>query len=90
MAACDQCDARCCLSFTLEVIQPQLTTIQFNDYVDRVRRTIGVKVSDIRPDAKYFKLTIDSPCRDLVGGKCGDYEHRPLTCRLYECERMKV
>jgi Fe-S-cluster containining protein len=87
--SCESCPDVCCNRLTIEVLQPQLSEAQFQDYVDWAGRRVDVTISKVWVDGRTFNLTFETPCKDLKDGRCTDYEHRPLTCRLYKCERMK-
>jgi Fe-S-cluster containining protein len=88
MSACDSCPDVCCQRLTIEVFQPQLSEAQFLDYVGWVGRRVDVTIGKVWVDGRTFEMTNSTPCKYLVEGRCTDYEHRPLICRLYKCERM--
>lgn len=86
---CDGCGGKCCDHIIIEHILPQMNVGQFMDTVHWLELHEGISVSDINPDTRYCKLRIEVPCTNLVDGRCSDYEHRPLTCRVYVCPEGK-
>ena len=89
--ACETCNGKCCTSFSIEYFQPQLTEGHFKDALDWIGRHHDTFVEDVKVDLRLCRVRVNNPC-DYLGadGRCTDYEHRPVTCRLYNCEKMKV
>jgi Fe-S-cluster containining protein len=89
-AICTGCAGKCCTSYTIELFQPQLSEAQFRDMLDWIGRHKDTFVEDIRVNQRLARIRVNNPCDYLdPDGKCNDYANRPLTCRLYKCEKLR-
>jgi Fe-S-cluster containining protein len=76
---CDGCTA-CCTSSQFVHIEPDET-----DTIERIPSDLLIPAP--RLPLGYFVLGYDENghCPMLVDGMCSIYEHRPRTCRVYDC-----
>lgn len=84
---CTRCGARCCQYFSFEIDKPD-TYEQFESirwYL--LHEGISVYIDD----EGDWCILIDNLCRMLVkrreGGRCKQYDNRPLICRKYSSDR---
>ncbi len=75
---CGDCHL-CCIHYDLKITQMRPETISFA----RHWGVLGTSNDD------SITLEIDEPCQHLTKDGCDDYENRPLTCREFNCDKMK-
>lgn len=89
MLHCFECDQICCRTAAIEVEAPKSlrdwSDLLFYLYHDKTQIVIAKNGR-----SKEWYVEFMTPCKNLVDGRCADYEKRPLVCRDYEmdgCER---
>lgn len=76
---CGECIA-CCRSSQFIHIRPEETRT-----LDRIRKDILVSAPRLPKGHVLLGYDKNGFCPMMVNGKCSIYEHRPLTCRNYDC-----
>jgi len=89
MSAPDSLTAALCTECGLCCDGSLLAEVELSGEVEAGRmETLDLEVEegdDSGRDAWFLPL----PCEALCGSKCGIYEHRPRTCRTFECRLLK-
>ncbi len=89
MSAPDSLTAALCTECGLCCDGSLLAEVELSGEVEAGRmETLDLEVEegdDNGRDAWFLPL----PCEALCGSKCGVYEHRPQTCRTFECRLLK-
>lgn len=76
---CGACIA-CCSSSQFIHVRPEETRT-----LDRIRKDILVAAPGLPKGHVLLGYDKNGFCPMMVNGKCSIYEHRPLTCRNYDC-----
>jgi uncharacterized protein len=76
---CSGCSA-CCASSHFVHVRPEETQT-----LARIPRELLFKAPGLPEGTMILGYDQNGHCPMLVGGKCSIYEHRPLTCRTYDC-----
>jgi Fe-S-cluster containining protein len=76
---CGDCTA-CCSSFYFIHIKPEET-----EALARIGKDAVVQASGMPKGHMLMGHTGDGVCPQMNHGKCAVYEHRPQTCRNYDC-----
>lgn len=76
---CGECIA-CCISSLFIHIRPEETRT-----LGRIRKDILVAAPGLPKGHVLLGYDKNGFCPMLINGKCSIYEHRPLTCRNYDC-----
>ncbi|RPI58967.1 MAG: hypothetical protein EHM48_09600 [Planctomycetaceae bacterium] len=80
---CKKCDARCCRYFCFEIDKPE-TYEEF----ENIRWYLLHEHISVHIDGEGdWCIMIENPCLNFIrsgkGGRCADYDNRPLICRKY-------
>lgn len=76
---CGACTA-CCSSSQFVHVRPEETRI-----LGRIRKDLLVAAPGLPKGHVLLGYDKNGLCPLLINGKCSIYEHRPLTCRTYDC-----
>ncbi len=77
--ACGECIA-CCISSQFVHVRPEESRT-----LDRIRKDLLVAAPGLPMGHVLLGYDKNGFCPMMVNGKCSIYEHRPLTCRNYDC-----
>lgn len=98
---CDSCSAACCKAFVVEITEEEYESGNYGEYAIKMTPEISDqlqgKISSLyamvvpqvlvglKKDKYFLEGPVGQACPFLNGNRCGIYNTRPLTCRVYTC-----
>jgi Fe-S-cluster containining protein len=76
---CGECNACCKSSYFIHIRPEEIRTLA------RINRKLLFPAPGLPKGNVLLGYDQNGCCPMLIDGKCSIYEHRPLTCRIYDC-----